>query len=272
MDLALYEQFPTATILQSQGVSTVFRAHRTYLAMGTDTSYFISSFGKAPSALSPMPSDHPYFHSPDRIYWYSHRECWSTGFQSKNYSEIANLIPGMEICVLDPGSENCQFVGHASLVSFGNTDSSGDGLLVSFTMVPRLSREVWVSCGGYSSWLLMIGNDEFEIERFDVAEDLLEKHWGRTAPNLQLTRYEGDVLRAAVNDKNEAVVTYQRELGLGEVFSGRLDEKSPIVRFGQSNSEDWYVPASCVISRFEAMRIVRFFMTTGRPIGLAGIE
>jgi len=223
MNLVLYERFPAATILQSRGVSTVFRAHRTYLAMDTDTSYFISSFGKAPLARSPRPSDHPYFHSPDRIYWYSNRQCWSTGFQNKHYSEIANLIPGAEVCVLDSGSENCQFVGHASLVSYGPTDSSGDGLLLSFIMVPRLSREVWVRCGGYSSWLLIIGNDEFEVERFDVAEVLLETHWGRTAPDLQITRYEGDVLRAAVNDKNEAVVTYQRELGLGEVFSGRLD-------------------------------------------------
>ena len=125
--------------------------------------------------------------------------------------------------------------------------------------------------GGYSGWLLTIGQDQFPVRGWEDASPLLQSNWGTTGPELDLTRYEGDVLNAVVNERNEAVVTYLPDESAPEVFSGSYDPNAEWRSFPRSDGYDFEVPASTVISRELALQIIRSYLSTGKPIGLPGI-
>jgi hypothetical protein len=115
---------------------------------------------------------------------------------------------------------------------------------------------------------MTIGEQEFEVLGYTDAAPILGSQW-RPGAELFVTRYKGDVLAAYVNTKDEAAVTYMKDIASPQIFSGRYDpNEEASVTFQWGRGEEITFPPSQVISRGAALQIIRSLMDTGVPRGL----
>jgi hypothetical protein len=180
------------------------------------------------------------------------------------------LLASIHVFARRDGTELFRYLGTGSMAGFGPTGPRG--FLLHYRIVPKLRRDVWVSLGGYTDWLLTIGRSDFNVSSCRAGALLIESQWGRVSHYLRLTRYEGDILQAATNDQGQAVVSYLANSSSPELFSGNYDWTGPWVSFPYQNGDTWEVPFSTVIDRKDAVTIIETHLSTGRPIGINGVD
>jgi hypothetical protein len=214
-----------------------------------------------------------YFIRPDTFCWLPSRlqngdgKESTCGFDTKELLKIngnrLHLLAGTE------GSNRWYYVGEGGLVR-----SFCAGAAVNkyeFELSRKLSRETWMQMGGYPEWLLSVGEYERYISKSDSVDEILQREWGTIAPELEITRYEGDSLFAVVDGEGSAVVSYQNQND-AETFSRNSDysgQGDKWTTFPCSNGWDYEAPAMQVIGKERAIEIIKTFISSGVAVGLS---
>jgi hypothetical protein len=105
------------------------------------------------------------------------------------------------------------YAGSAHLGSYGGPEDSRPGNREAcFTLDEHLPRDIWLACGGYRGWSVMLNHAVQVVEDGDsVAFDgLLERLTAQEYSHLCMTRYEEDSLTIHTNS-NLAWLMYLRE-------------------------------------------------------------
>jgi hypothetical protein len=149
------------------------------------------------------------------------------------------------------------------------TLSSGFGSNGSLTQLEiglddKMPESLWLQFGGYSGWLVCMYPHQFVVQSQNDVETIVGTFQNAGTLNLEITRYEGDCLSAITDKTGVSVVTYQ---------SGSLHLHSQ-GNDGELNDEKIYgfttteFPRCWVISRHEAMALIRGFLLNGVVQGL----
>jgi hypothetical protein len=217
-----------------------------------------------PSWSSPIQADYPYFLSPEHMYWYSKEICWRLPILDGEGCNLqpSPLLSSLHLFIRRSDAALFCYVGTGHLVTSGF--SRPERLLLSYRIDPKLSRETWVSVGGYANWLLTLGHSSINVSSSDVTH-IVKSKWGGVSPYLRLTKYDGGTLQAATNDQGQAVVSYLANSESPERFSGHYYSRGEWISFPHENGESWEVPASTIIDRQEALSIITAYLRTGYP-------
>lgn len=218
-----------------------------------------------PSWSSPIHADFPYLSLPDTLCWYSKLDKWNLSFLGCDpfLLQPSKSLSSIHLFARDEMTEIFRYMGKGIMVIFGPV--SHHCLMLRYHIQPKLHRDVWVSLGGYASWLITIGQSDFAISSPEAGTKLIESQWGKVSTYLRITRYEGDILQCATNDQEQTVVSYLADSNTPEKFSGCYDPtEEEWVSFSIWNCEAWETPKSTVITRKAALCIVREYLSTGQ--------
>jgi hypothetical protein len=132
-----------------------------------------------------------------------------------------------------------------------------------FGLDEKLPEEIWIRLGGYRGWLVCIGREQHVLQVASDADNLLANRWRAESPFLTVTRYKGDALFAVTDASNTAVITYGD--GVRELHSLGADsyDDEDFVAF-----HEFEYPRGWLISRWEAIKLIRRYLETGVPNGL----
>ena len=170
------------------------------------------------------------------------------------------------IFVRPNGAQDFVYVGESHLGSYGGpSDNSAGNREARFTLNDKLSRDVWLECGGYAGWQLDVNHKDHDIAQGDAAQldELLAQLDDQDYSHLCMTRYEEDSLTIHTNPKR-AWLMYLREpadrgLYLNDPALGDDEEHFECVC---GISLDF--PASQTASHSQAAQIARYFFQTGQ--------
>jgi hypothetical protein len=231
----------------------------------------LSPLGPAPSWYNPGAAcAHSYFFSPGSFFWIPDQN-WLLAAHDPTerrfdlYPFFRRYHDRIQLFVQDAEGWCYVGVGHLST----SCATNGVTWKYGFQVDPTLPRDLWVKLGGYPGWLVIIGHDEHLVIKQDNVDYLLLSDWGKLAPELTITRYEGDSLFAIKDDSGRAVVKYFT--AGGELIShSPVDPRNESERILFLRSDGWEVEvdAVAVISSDEAVRIIKAFLATGCPVGL----
>jgi hypothetical protein len=145
--------------------------------------------------------------------------------------------------------------------SNGSVDHFSIGLDV------KLPERLWHEFGGYRGWIVYCGKNQLIVQGAEDADELLTSLWGTNFVYLEITRYDEDAMSAVTDANDKAVVMYHSD----SVEKHSANGAGP-------NDDSFYVfpwdhdaielPRSWVISRQEAIDLIRRYLDTGAPIGL----
>jgi hypothetical protein len=293
MNLSLYERYSEQIILETlvNAVGYEYKDKSCQFVRTEQGIVFLGNIGVPPSWCAPLETDYPYFHTPDSLWTFLRLSYWSgsplLSLDSQDnflhpYSmnepvwgardgricdALSSRLKRVEVFGCIEWSNKYYYLGQAFLTSCGGKRDQQEPWNVHYRLGAPLSREMWIKFGGYGHWLLVIGERKFTVRNYDEATTLIDSLWGKTSPTLQLTRYEGDILRAGLNQNNEVGVMYLPVKG-HVVYAKRFDRDCEWAWF--SDDEAYSVPVPTLISREQATRIIKSYMITGSPIGLPG--
>jgi hypothetical protein len=219
-----------------------------------------------------VPGGLSYFTSPDYFCWLPEGVLASSRGQSDDAINLSSLFAShgnqVELFVDNDLSRNWHYVGTASVV--GERGSKGITWKYIFKLCPRLSRDFWIGVGGYNEWVVRLGSKEYRISADEDVVALLRRDWGTVAPDIEITRYEGDSLTGVTNDRGMAVLCYRNDIGelhsRNANFSGSDDDW---VTFPRSDGWDHEAPPSEVVVKADAIETIKTFLRTGKPTGLS---
>lgn len=240
----------------------------------------VTVLGSAPSWSTSTPHPIPYLQSPNRLEWYSRLDAWAAqmfDFDRPPFS-IAHVLRSISLFGKTRGMPHFLYLGTGRITSCGPcpTNSTGTTLFnMCCRITPTMRRDVWELLGGYRRWMISLGGRDFFPNCDEDAAKLIQETWG-TGDFLLITRYEGDELRASINDKGQATVSYSASPTADILFSGRYtvaDELGEWACFPlESGDNGWESPVSTIIDRNEALSIIGTYLSTGWPSGLRRAE
>lgn len=139
-----------------------------------------------------------------------------------------------------------------------------------FHVNPKLSFEAWSRFGEFAGWKLTI-NRRCQVLPADAdIEAALNPDWKSSIVEIFLTRYEGDCLHLVANN-DLAVVMYSdesRDIGMSSrniTYSGKPNAVTHLMGFDNAN---WDTPTRDIVSKSEALELLKTFFYTGHPTGL----
>lgn len=270
----LYDEYSETVVMSDDKSSVMFAEPEVKLIRTTKGVHLFTEIDTPPSWSSPLQTNCPYFFSPVCLYWFSKLDNWRFTVVSGDQlaPHLSPLLNSIHLFARRCGRELFCYLGTGSVVGFGPAPVDPRRLLLTYHINPKLRREAWVNFGGYAGWLLTIGQSDFNVRSYAEGAVIIERQWGIVSPILRLTRYEGDILQAATNDQEQTVISYLANSVSPERFSGRYDPTEQWVSFAREKGENWEVPVTTVISRKEALGIIESYLSTGRPIGICGID
>jgi hypothetical protein len=245
----------------------VYREPLTHLFRTKDNVRLVTAVARPPSWRERIEADVPYFLRPNEFYWDSRLRHWTAGDPAFDPRGDANL-GGQEIQLFvapraEAGDGYYAFVGAGKVDAF-TLPYGGEERLMVCSVEPKLPKELWMRFGGYGGWLMTVGEQEFEVRGYADAAS----QW-RPGSDLFLTRYDGDELHAFVNEKDEAAISYRKDIASGQIFSGRYDSNEEgAITFPWGRGEEITFSRSEVISRAAALQIIRSLLDMGVPAGL----
>jgi hypothetical protein len=163
---------------------------------------------------------------------------------------------------------NYQYVGEIGLSSVEVREHARRVAI--FYLTPKLSLDAWSQFGSYSHWQLRVnGRTESLSKDADLAAALLPE-WELDIVDVLLRRYEEDYLHLVANG-DSAVVTYTDQArgvamsSRNAKYSGKPCATIPLTGFDHA---DWETAARDVVSKGEALELLKAFFRTEEPRGL----
>lgn len=141
---------------------------------------------------------------------------------------------------------------------------------ITIQLVAKLPEYLWLEFGGHPGWDLVINNEESAASSPGAVLEAIRDAWSRPPVDLEIGRYDGDVLFAIADEAGRATVNYYSS-NKEELVSGTPQLSDATVEthiFLRSNSYDHEVAMGQVITRDEALSIIESFVLTGKPAGL----
>jgi hypothetical protein len=128
----------------------------------------------------------------------------------------------------------------------------------------KLPEWLWLQFGGYRGWLICTGQAQYVVKGPSEAEYLLTQYWGTVSQTMEISRYQGDALFAATDNTHAAVLYYSN--GSKHLHTAGTD-------YGEDNETyaflDFEFPRRWMVSRQQAIELIRRYLETGRPAGLS---
>jgi hypothetical protein len=241
--------------------------HAMVLANGNGT-HLLTVIEPPQSWTDPAPSLTPYFFSPELLYWFSAKSEWRIPELAacRRLVRIPPILHSIHLFVHQAAGQPYYYIGKGQLTGSGPQPTGS--LLLLYHIEPRLPREAWLRFGGYDGWLVRIGRNEHIVPSHIDGIRLVANQWGRISAEIQVTRYDGDLLQAVINDADQAVVSYLKDSVCPEKFSGTFDPGAEVLSLRRENGDTWDVPVTTVVTRHEALKIIESYMATGCPIGV----
>jgi hypothetical protein len=167
-------------------------------------------------------------------------------------------------------SINYQYVGEIGLSFVGVRPSVGR--IASFYITPKLSRIAWSQFGGYSHWHLTVNSRMKSLSQDDDLERSLAPEWREDVVDVFLTRYEEDYIHVVVNGDAAVVMYMDQARGIDMASRNAKYSGKPraIIHLMGFDHADWDTLARDVVSRGEALELLKAFFRTGEPQGLVG--
>ncbi len=163
---------------------------------------------------------------------------------------------------------NYQYVGTIQLASIAVRQPGAR--VASFHLTPKLSLDAWCKYSGYSDWQLTVNARSQSLSRDADIDAALAPYRESDIVEVFLTRYQEDYMHLVANG-DSAIVTYvDEEAGVGMSsrntnFGGKFQAITHLTGFDHA---DWDTPARNVVSRAEALELLKTFFRTGEPQGL----
>jgi hypothetical protein len=163
---------------------------------------------------------------------------------------------------------NYQYVGEIGLSFVGVRSSVGR--IASFYITPKLPLNTWSQFGGYSHWQLTVNSRTQSLSQDADLGVALAPEWGSDVVEVFLTRYEEDYLHLVANGDNAVVMYIDRARGVGMSSRNANYSGKPraLVHLMGIDHADWDTPARDVVSKREALELLKAFFRFGEPQGL----
>ena len=262
MNLFLYDDYSESQILSSLHSSVMYQDTTTKFVHTNQGVYLFGLIGEPSSWIAPIPSGCSFFLSPESLWVFLDLQHWIN-----NSLLLENNLNSIEILGRCCNSTTYTYLGRGQLTCYGAFKRGEDLYHISYSLNIPITLEAWVKYGGFSHWLMVIGEKEILIRSYEEAASQIESLWGGENPTISLTRYEGDTLQLGINQNNEVGIVYLSAKGHA-IYSRPFDKDCDWVWF--NDCENYSVPDQTLISREKAMAIIKSYLTTGRPIGLPG--
>jgi hypothetical protein len=139
-----------------------------------------------------------------------------------------------------------------------------------FAVAPKLPKEHWRKFGSYSDWRLTINGEALSLEGSADLGAVLSEKWKSDVIDLELTRYEEDVMSVIANNGFACVryIDAFKKTGLFSVNPRYEDDPRAKYVFSGYGGTDWEEDLNTVISKEEALNLMVSFFRSGTPDGL----
>jgi len=173
-----------------------------------------------------------------------------------NYRTAAFFMRGVSIA-------SWYYVGSAGLVSSQGRDGVHDRY--TYRLDEKLPHDLWVKLGGYENWLIAVGGEKRQCSTAEQCMQIVRSHWGTTADEVEVMRYEGDSVWAFTNAEQQCALFYCKddECDKTSKNSKHGEESVGKVIFHASDGHEIEAEPDWIISKQAALGVIEKFVSTG---------